>query len=186
MTSFIVADGIGSISSGVIGDAPDDADALIDSTSRIEADNVISLTSPTQLNFANITWKFRAMHTFAERAPFDANLREQQQDVFIDGWTGYSRDGSWYTFGNADNEWLEIHGAVDGAWWQLLFQGLGKALFTDGDWSQEVTIVAGEWYYVSMSVSTLTTVGSLTLTDRHGVIIASTMLSDISVALAKS
>lgn len=165
--------------------APAGASTKISSVKRLDSDQTISLISPTSLTFTTITWKVR-FPEIIDRAFMDSDMKEQQPDDFIDGWTGYARLSSWFMFQDLDNEWFEAHGALDGVWWQFLFLGLGKALFTDGTFSQTVDIETLAWYYVTMDVSQEAGTCTLTLFDRHDNVLASNIRSGLSFPLLSS
>ena len=148
MTQYVVDGEVGSMTASQE-DPSANMHTSIDYVLRMNAEQEISLTNPTQLDFGELTWKIRFPDTYT-RAFRDKGLKELQPDALIDGWTGYARSGSWFVYQEQDDEWFEAHGGIDGAWWQFLFQGRNRALFTDGTSSQEVELSAGQWYYVSL------------------------------------
>lgn len=168
------------------GTAPSGGSTKIDSTKVIDSEQIISLTSPTVLDFTTITWKVRFPENF-DRAFLDKYLKEQQPDALIDGWTGYTRFGSYpFFFMDTDDEWFEVHGAVDDEWWQFLFIGLGQALFTDGTFSVAVDIEMNAFYYVSMSLNPTLGQVTLSLTDSAGTTLASNTRTGASLPMLTS
>lgn len=182
MTQYVVDGEIGAMVTSQESPSANMVEA-ISSVKRMDAEQEVSLTLPTQLDFWGITWRIRFPDTFT-RAFRDRDLKQQQPDAFIDGWTGYARSGSWFTFQDRDNEWFEVHGAVDGAWWQFLFQGRDRALFTDGAFSVEVELEANAWYYVAMVFGN--GIVTIRLSDGSGTTLASNSQSGVTIPLSKS
>jgi hypothetical protein len=156
----------------------------VDSVNVVQGDNDIPLTG---LTFSEISWEFRLSTVFADRALLDYALEELQYDSSIDGFIGaYQPSGPYYERTEGIDEGLEVHGGVDGAWWQLILTGLGTALFTNGEWSQEVDLIAGDMYTVSMGLNTETGYASVTLWDRFGTAMATGSRNGLSIPLSVS
>jgi hypothetical protein len=186
MTLYTVDGAVGKITSAKGGVDPAHDFDEVGNVNVVDGQNSISLTSPSVLLFNKISWLFRVSQSFEDRALLFSNLEEQQLDGTIDGETGYTRAGSWYTKAQGANEGFEVHAAVGEAWWQLLFTGLGKALFTNGQWSQEVTIEALAWYTVTMVIDAATGDTTITLFDYLGNEMASGSATGLSISLSES
>jgi len=190
MTSYAADGAYGSITSSAQDRDPlhvagDDKTAKnVDSVNVIDAENDIPLSG---LAFSEISWEFRFSTVFADRALLDYALEQLQYDTTIEGFMGtYEMVEPWFTRPEGIDEGFEIHGGVDGAWWQLILTGLGRAIFTNGEWSQEVDLIAGDMYIVSMGLNTESGYASVTLWDRFGTVLASGSRSGLSIPLAES
>ena len=157
---------------------------VIDSVMVLQEDNDIPLTG---LAFTEISWRFGMARTFEDRAFLNRDLSQVQYDSDIGGYIGdYAPGGPWFTRTEGLDEGLEMHAGVDGAWWQLIFSGLGRALFTNGVQSVEVDLVSGQSYTVTMGLNPDTGYASVTLTDYSSNVLANLSASGLSIPLSVS
>jgi len=155
----------------------------VDSVMILDEDNDIPLTG---LAFTEISWRFALPRTFEDRAFLERDLGQVQYDSDISGYIGDYAPGSlWYTRAEGLDEGLEVHAGVDGAWWQLILSGLGRALFTNGVESTEVDLISGHSYTVTMGLNPDTGYASVTLTDGVDVL-ANHSASGLSIPLSLS
>jgi hypothetical protein len=120
----------------------------------------IDLHHPTLLRAEGMSWTFRLSHDLDghELRAQKATSRHYDYSVNRENWGDTYRTPAqvargWYTQKHEVVEHFDVVGGLDFARWRLSLKGLGKAIFTDGDFEALVNVEKDVWYTVDMQVN---------------------------------